>query len=268
MTSAQKAQEVIEPRAQSFYQQTLHTLQEAGIPFMVGGAFAFGHYTGIIRHTKDFDIVLREADAERALAALARAGYQTDLTFPHWLGKAYEGEYFVDLIYSSGNGTARVDDAWFEHALPCEMLGVPVQLCPAEEVIWSKAFVQERERYDGADVAHMLRARADCLDWRRLIDRFGPNWRVLLAHLTLFGFVYPAERAKLPAWVIDELAGRLHAEAHAAPPDDHACRGTLLSRQQYLKDVREWGYRDARLEPEGNMTAEEIAHWTAAIDNE
>jgi hypothetical protein len=34
----------------------------------------------------------------------------------------------------------------------------------AEEVIWSKAFVTERERYDGADIMHVLLACAETLD--------------------------------------------------------------------------------------------------------
>jgi len=29
-----------------------------------------------------------------------------------------------------------------------------------------------------------------------------------------------------------------------------------------------WGYRDARLQPLGRLTAEEIAHWTAGIDRD
>ena len=51
----------------------------------------------------------------------------------------------------------------------------------------------------------------------------------------------------------------------ADPSADRTCRGTLLSRAQYLPDIGWWGYQDARLPPEGRMTAEEIAHWTAAI---
>jgi hypothetical protein len=43
------------------------------------------------------------------------------------------------------------------------------------------------------------------------------------------------------------------------------CQGTIISRQQYLPDVLEWGYTDARLEPNGTMSAEEIADWTDAI---
>ena len=44
------------------------------------------------------------------------------------------------------------------------------------------------------------------------------------------------------------------------------CQGTLLSRAQYLVDIDEWGYEDARLHPRGAMTEDQIADWTAAID--
>ena len=43
------------------------------------------------------------------------------------------------------------------------------------------------------------------------------------------------------------------------------CNGTVVSRQQYLVDVQQWGYEDGRLQPHGNMTAQEIAQWTDAI---
>jgi hypothetical protein len=89
---------------------------------------------------------------------------------------------------------------------------------------------------------------------------------VLLAHLVLFGFIYPAERASIPDAVMRELLGRLDAEPAGDPSAERLCRGTLLSRAQYLPDIGWWGYQDARLAPHGPMTAEEIARWTAAID--
>ncbi len=141
----------------------------------------------------------------------------------------------------------------------------PVQLCPAEEMIWSKAFVQERERYDGADIAHLLRARAHCLDWRRLCARFGPHWRILLSHLILFGYVYPAEQAAIPAEVLKDLFARFQQASAAPAPAEPVCQGTLLSREQYLIDIRSWGYADPRLPPFGKMTAQEIGHWTNSI---
>ncbi|HEY3186816.1 MAG TPA: hypothetical protein VGJ70_05050, partial [Solirubrobacteraceae bacterium] len=164
------------------------------------------------------------------------------------------------------NGVAAVDDEWFEHAVDAVVLGVPVKLCPVEETIWSKAFIMERERFDGADVAHLLRACAPNLDWPRLLRRFGPHWRVLLTHLVMFGFIYPGERWRIPAGVTRELSARLADEFDTVVPDERLCYGTILSRAQYLTDIERWGYVDARLTL-GAMTADDIAHWTAAIED-
>jgi hypothetical protein len=35
-----------------------------------------------------------------------------------------------------------------------------------------------------------------------------------------------------------------------------------------LIDLRSWGYRDARLQPKGRMSAKDIAIWTDAIEDE
>src|SRR5690606_24330672 len=112
------------------------------------------------------------------------------------------------------------------------------------------------------------RARAQLLDWDRLLERFGPHWRVLLSHLVLFGFIYPREHAKVPNRIMELLLDRLRAETHAAPPNDERCQGTLLSRAQYLHDVQQQGYEDGRGASSGSkMTREDIAAWTAAIDD-
>src|SRR5262249_56205933 len=136
-------------------------------------------------------------------------GVRSEVSVPQWRGKAFDGDHLVDVIFSSGNGICRVDNGWFEHAEPARILGVPVRLVPPEEMIWSKGFVQERERFDGADIAHLIRSCGHRLDWARLLRRFGPNWRVLYAHLILFGFAYPGERDKVPAWILEELGTRL-----------------------------------------------------------
>ena len=254
------------PEAEAFYRAVLRALDEGGVEFLVGGAYAFVRYTGIDRRTKDFDIFVRADDIERAFVVLRDAGFSTDFTFPHWLGKVIRGDHFVDVIYSSGNGVAPVDDGWFVRAPEGEVFGVAVRLVPPEEMLWSKAFVMERERYDGNDVLHILRAMSEELDWDRLVDRFGARWRVLLSYLVLFGFVYPGERARVPQRVMERLLRLLAGELANNAPVRKLCNGSVLSRQQYLIDIGEWGYLDGRLEPRGNMSADEIAHWTAAID--
>jgi hypothetical protein len=261
----------LEPETWRFYREAMTALNAAGAPYLVGGAYAFERYTGIERHTKDFDIFCRREDAEGILEVLqSRVGCRTEMTFPHWLGKAYNAATgdFLDVIYSSGSGIAVVDDEWFTHSKPAEVLGIPAVLCPAEEMIWSKAFIMERERYDGNDVAHLLHACAADLDWERLMRRFGEQWRVLMSHLILFGFTYPGQRALVPSWVQDEMVRRLQEEAATPPPSARVCRGTLLSRAQYLVDIEKWGYEDARLEAKIQMTSGDIKHWTDAIGDQ
>ena len=248
-----------------FYRDVLTSLERADVPVLVGGAFAFSHYTGIQRPTKDFDLFIRREHVQRTLDTLAEAGFHTELTFPHWLAKARSDEFLVDLIFGSGNGVAPVDELWFKHAVQAEAVGVPVWICPPEELMWSKAFVMERERYDGADVIHILRTHGAQLDWQRVVSRFGDYWRVMFLNLVLFGFVYPGEPSPAPRWVMDTYLGRLRAEMDAAPSGERVCQGTLISREQYLVDLLDWGYADARMAPRGPMTAAEIAHWTQAI---
>jgi hypothetical protein len=257
-------QAVLSEASIAFYRRALAILSDADIPHMVGGAYAFARYTGIERHTKDFDVFIRREDFGRASWAFQKAGVRAELTFPHWLGKAFHGEDFVDLIYSAGNGVAVVDDRWFEHSVEEKVFGVPVRLIPPEEMIWSKGLILERERFDGADVAHILRAMGNRLDWSRLLERYGPYWRVLHAHLILFGFIYPSDREQIPSWVLDELNLRLQNETRAGDQPARINYGTIISRQQYLKDVQEWGYQDARL-VDGTMSADEIEQWTAGI---
>ena len=249
----------------AFYRQAIDLLDEAGVPFLVGGAYAFAEYTGIERHTKDFDLFLKRDYLEPAMDAFRVRGFEPEIRFDHWLAKVYgPGELFVDLIFSSGNGIAEVDDLWFEFSQEARVFDRDVRLCPAEEMIWSKAFIQERERFDGADVAHILKSRGERMDWPRLIARFGQNWRVLFSHLVLFGYIYPDNRAILPSWVMAEMNTRLIEEMTTAVPIDRVCNGPVLSRQQYLHDLSE-GYEDARLSPVGNMTEQQVQAWTEAI---
>lgn len=253
-----------ESKSTEFHCRSVVALNAAGVPFLIGGAYVVEVYAGVSRSTKDFDLYVRANDVNRALAALAHAGYNTELTFPHWLAKATYGQDVLDLIFRAGNGLCEVDDSWFERAYDDELLGLPVKLCAPEEMIWMKAYIMERERFDGADVAHILRCCVTEIDWPHLVRRFGPDWRVLLSHLILFGYIYPGNRTGIPAAIIEELIARLQNETKT-PGLERLCRGTLLSRQQYLVDVNEWGLRDARLEERVHMNAKDIVTWTDAI---
>jgi hypothetical protein len=264
--------EVIPPETLDLYRKVLFGLIERKIPFLVGGAYAMTHHAGIERHTRDLDLFVRRETIPAIERAAAEMGLRAHEFSSHWLWKITTDAGYVDLIWGSGNAAAPVDDEWFARSSESEVFGIPVRLIPAEEMIWSKAYIQERERFDGADVAHILLRRAETLDWEHLLERFGSHWRVLLEHLVAFGFIYPSERHRIPPFVMRELISRLQDEsapgADAAGDDDKLCGGTLLSRLQYLIDIRERGYRDARLAPTGAMTQDQIDAWSRLGEQE
>src|SRR4029453_3901093 len=152
----------------------LGILHAAEIPFLISGGFALEDFTGIARKIKDLDLFVLERDFASALRALKKAGYRAELTFSHWLGKVYDSSEteYVDLIFSSGNGLCKVDVAWFQRAVARKIFAIPCFFSPAGEMIWQKAFIMERERYDGADVAHLIHGQSHTLDWQRLLTLF------------------------------------------------------------------------------------------------
>src|ERR671930_659088 len=107
----QTARAIHDPAA-DFYIDMLRKLQSTNIPFLVGGAFAFSHYAHVPRDTKDIDVFVKPDDCPRVLEAFDQLGYHTEIPFPHWLGKIRCGDHFMDVIFNSGNGVARVDDLW------------------------------------------------------------------------------------------------------------------------------------------------------------
>ena len=208
--------------------EAIRSLKAAGIDFLVGGAYAYATYTGIYRDTKDLDLFPRKRDALGALDVLEKAGWRVERTDEVWLYKAFRGEWFVDFIFSSGNGVAVVDDEWFSHAKRAVVMGEDVLVAPAEEMIWSKGFVCERERYDGADVNHLIRAAGNEMDWSRVMRRFDRHWEVLFSHLLMYRFAYPADRTKVPDWVMTELLSRTVDTLRVGDTERNLCRGLCI----------------------------------------
>lgn len=265
MQSYKLSQDELDPQTHAFYCRSFDVLNQAQIPFLVGGGYAFKRYTEIARQTKDLDLFVHPRNCSRILEVFSQQGYHTEFPASHWLAKVFCGEDFVDIIFNCANGNGEVDDIWFEYAVEEEVLGQSVRLCPPEEMIWSKAFIMARDRFDGADIAHLIRACSENLDWSRLLQRFGSQWRVLFSHLILFGFIYPGERSRIPSWVMDGLSQRLQQEVSTSTREEKLCQGTLLSPLQYEIDVEQWGYQDARLSPKGSMTAAELSEWTTHL---
>ena len=109
------------------YKRALGALNDAGVPYVVAGAYAIYEHTGIYRQTKDLDLFCEPQAVVPAMEALKQAGFRTRLEQGHWLAKALDDPYFVDVIYGMGNGLALIDSDWYAHSKPAILAAMPVR---------------------------------------------------------------------------------------------------------------------------------------------
>jgi hypothetical protein len=232
------------PEAEAFYAESLKLLAQSGVPFLLSGTYAVSAYTGIVRPTKDLDVFCKAGDYPKILAWFQARGYRTEVEDERWIAKVFQGERFFDVIFNMSNGALQITDEWFQGPDTITVYGAQAKITPPTELIWSKVFIQDRYRYDGADVAHVILKKADAIDWKRLLSYMEPYWEVLLGHLLNFRFIYPTERDLVPRWLIEELIGRLSAQVGLPAAKVKVCRGRLFSPRDYITDITEWGFAD------------------------
>jgi hypothetical protein len=232
------------PEAASFYTESLKLLIESGIPFLLSGTYAVTAYTGIVRPTKDLDVFCKAGDFPKVLAYFQARGYRTDVEDERWIAKVWQDNRFFDVIFAMSNGVAPITDEWFVGNDTIRVYGAEARITPPTELVLSKMFIQDRYRYDGADVVHVLFRAHDRIDWERLLRYMEPHWEVLLTHLLNFRFVYPTERDLIPRWIMEELTSRLQAQVTLPPARVKVCRGRLFSPRDYVTDITEWGFAD------------------------
>jgi hypothetical protein len=232
------------PEAIDFYVESLKLLTESGIPFLLSGTYALSCYTGISRPTKDLDVFCKASDAPRILSFFKEKGYEIAIEDERWIGKVWKDAHFFDVVYNISSASIPVTDDWFREVYEVEVYGSTVRITPPTEFILSKLFLQDRYRYDGADVAHVILKKHAEIDWQRLLTTMELYWEVLLIHVLNFRFVYPTKRDLIPRWLFDELLERLHAQAEMPPSEMNICRGRLFSPRDYVTDISEWGFAD------------------------
>lgn len=241
------------PEQIELFHAVLQHLKERDIPFVVAGAASLRQHTGIARNTKDLDLFLPAEHVRAALQSLEEEGFETEVNDPVWLAKAHRGEYFVDLITGMSNAVIMVDQSWIDRGVSCDQFGVEVKVLAPEELIASKLFVTRRERFDGADIVHVIYGTKGKIDWDRVMHLVGEHWEILLWTLILFRYIYPAHSDYVPKPVWDDLLGRLRAELDNPEPKARF-RGSLIDPPMFNIDMAEWGlpnileeYRERRL---------------------
>src|SRR6516165_9621717 len=227
-------------RQKKLFREVLTLLNEQELPYAVSGAFALREYTGICRYTKDLDVFLSAQHASKALRCLADRGFECEIRDPVWLAKAHRNGYFVDLITGMSNAVLAVDASWTERAHPATVVGVETKVLAPEELLASKLFVIRRERFDGADIAHIIYSSRGCLDWDRILKLAGEHWEILLWTLMLFRYVYPAHSNYVPQALWRDLLARLQRDI-TTPDGTAKFRGSLVDDNMFAIDVNEWG---------------------------
>jgi Nucleotidyl transferase of unknown function (DUF2204) len=225
---------------EALFREVLLLLNKLHCSYAVAGAFALRQHTGICRYTKDLDVFLTATTASDILPAFNQRGFKYEVSDPAWLAKVHRGGYFVDFITGMSNGVIVVEDSWIERSYPAEVCGVNSRVLAPEEMLASKLFVTRRERFDGADIAHIIFASRGKLDWDRILQLAGEHWELVLWALVLFRYVYPAHSGYVPQSLWGDLLGRL-AENVRFPQPSAKFRGTLVDDAMFAIDVEEWG---------------------------
>jgi len=231
------------PQQRSLFREVLTLLNERSVPYVVSGAFALQEHTGIWRDTKDLDLFFAPEDVPNALRYLQQDGFACEIRDPIWLAKAHREDFFVDLITGMSTAAITVDRSWVERGRPFTAVGVHTRVLAPEELIASKLFVTRRERFDGADIVHIIHGTQGRIDWARILHLIGEHWEVLLWALVLFHYVYPANTDYVPRSLWDDLLGRFQREI-ASPNPKAMFRGSLIDENMFAIDVKEWGMDD------------------------
>jgi len=201
--------DVIPDEQWATYKEALEGARSAGIPSLLGGGFGLAAYTGRWRNTKDMDLYVRPKDAPAMIKVLTKAGFGNYYdTLPYdrgWIYRSTRDGIIIDIIWSMANRRAQVDDAWFERAKVLVVRDERVQLVPAEELLWCKLYVFQRDHCDWTDVINLIYATGPSLDWDYLLRRLQDDMPLLRSILTLFDWLCPSRSAEFPPGLLERL---------------------------------------------------------------
>lgn len=227
----------------NFYIKSLKILNEHKIDFLLGGAHALQFYTGIQRDTKDLDIFCLESDYPAISRIFIDQGYGAQMADERWIGKIFHQGYFIDLIFNSYNSLCPVVKDWFDDAQKKELFGIDVKIPSPETMFLTKLYIKHRDRYDGADLNHLILKQGHIMNWSSLLQRTAGHHQLILAQILEFLFVYPSQQKQIPDWVFKELMSEAaQARANMANLSKKICRGPLIDRRSYDVDVLKWGF--------------------------
>jgi hypothetical protein len=157
-------------RIERAFRAAAEILDRAGVPFMLGGSLA-AWVRGGPESCNDLDLMIRPADADRALEAFERAGSKTERPPEGWLVKAWVDDVLIDLIHAPKG--VPIDDAAFERGDDVNPWAIPVRAMGLEDVLVSKLLSLGEHNLDLEAPLQIARAVREQVDWHRVRERTG-----------------------------------------------------------------------------------------------
>jgi predicted nucleotidyltransferase len=143
-------------------------LNEAGVPFVLGGGLA-AWARGGPKTEHDVDFLVKPEDAERAQQALSEAGMRIERPPEGWLLKAYDDGVLVDLIFDPHDGP--IDDGTFERAEDLEVHAMRMKVASLEDVLVQKLLAISEQEPDYSSVLELARSLREQVDWADVRER-------------------------------------------------------------------------------------------------
>jgi hypothetical protein len=217
----------------AIYEKVIDTAHRRGIRFALGGAFALAFYTGNWRNSKDMDMYVVRRDRAAITRLLSDVGlkdyFDVQSYDREWIYRSHRDHVIVDVIWAMANHSADVDHLWLDRAPETYIRGVKVRIVPAEEMVWAKLYVMQRDRCDWPDIINLLYATGPTLDWKHLFARIGGHRLLLQGVMYVFAWLFPHRLKEFPAWVRRDL--------NAVRADDP---GDTCEHRLCLLDSRPW----------------------------
>ena len=143
-------------------------MRDANVPFVLGGSFAAWARGGPLPQN-DLDLMVKPADADRALEALAAAGMRTERPPEEWLVKAWHGDVMVDVIFHP-SGLEMTDDV-LARADTLSVMAISTPVMALEDMLATKLMALDEHSLDYSGLLAIARALREQIDWDALYVR-------------------------------------------------------------------------------------------------
>ena len=216
---------LIPPEQWEVYRCVLDRATAEGLEFALGGGLAIGLYTGKPRNTKDLDIYINPSDRDRVVQMMTDCGlldYFDKKPYDRaWIYRGYQDDTIVDAIWAMANKRTTVDDIWLKDGAMIKMFDKHIRVIPAEELIWSKLYVMQRDRCDWPDIINVICACGPYLNWGHLTSRLAEDLPLLRGVLSVVSWISPKEALSIPRRVWESMGlptPRIERDPEGRPP--------------------------------------------------